>query len=388
MEAGRNLHRGIDLALPDEGAFEVRLRRAGISARIDLLSDVPVEIKTGDEPPPDDLAGERPEYVEQIALYCALLARDRARLVHVQGPADGPPVVRAFDLGYHDPAVLSEELERRAASLRAALGSQNASSLPRCRWHALGCEYRAAGLCDCRGDEELPSSVLVDQAQRPTPRDDISDRWARALRKVDLAAPTPGMRRYRDLVYPRRAYFDAVAPAEPPAPRVALTDYPPSDVYDSAVGALEGGPVGEVHRLPEFGWTPEEEVAGWRGEPYIVRTSRAWSRLRADEAVTRFPQYALELGFRCAATGTRRGHLVVAYERAERLHDRLQVLEYSFGSDLASYASLLGERRRTFERALSSSDPSELAVCADWMVPNCPYRASCGCGEGAPRSQR
>ncbi len=52
--------------------MEVRLRREGISCRIDLLSDVPVEIKTGTGSLPADLKVDRPEHVEQLAMYCAL----------------------------------------------------------------------------------------------------------------------------------------------------------------------------------------------------------------------------------------------------------------------------------------------------------------------------
>ena len=80
----------------------------------------------------------------------------------------------------------------------------------------------------------------------------------------------------------------------------------PSDVYDGAVGVLEDGPVGEVHRLLERAGSPDEEVVGFRGVPYIVRTSRAWSRVAAERASARFPQYAVELGLRCAASGTSR----------------------------------------------------------------------------------
>ncbi len=387
MEAGRAIHRGINIALPHEGAFEVRLRRRGVSARIDLLAEVPVEIKTGEDPLPGDLKVERPEYVEQVGFYCALLDRDEARLVHVQRLAQGAPKVRAYDLGFRDPGALGSELEQRATSLREAIALREPSRLPRCRWFSRGCEYRAAGQCDCQGTEPPPSDVLLAGAKDARPREDVAERWASALERIDLGAPSPSVRRYRDLVYPRRAYFDAVSPLEASGPPVAVTDSSVSDVWDGAVGALEGGPAGEVHRLREFGWTPEEEVAGWRGEPYVLRTSRAWSRTRPEEALARFPQYALELGFRCVATATRRGRALLAYERAEEPRDRLQVLEYSFGADIAGYAEELAQRRRGYETALERRTPGSLPACPAWMFPSCPYREGCGCGE-TDRSQR
>ncbi len=389
MEAGRALHRSIDLALEKEGTFEVRLRRGGVSARIDLLSDVPVEIKTGEQPPPDDLVETRPEYVEQVAMYCALIERSEGRLVYVHHPGETNPVVVAVDVAFDETRALRAELDRRATDLRTALGLRTPAALPRCRWFDRGCEYRAASLCDCRGDELEAPGGFADRVVGQVVRGDVKERWERALEARSPSVRAPPVRRYRDLVYPRRAYFETVAPVEPAnVPRTAVGDRPPSDVYDGAVGALEGGAVGDVHRLPETGPTPEEEVAGWRGEPYIVRTSRAWSRVREAEAFARFPQYALELGFRCATTGTRRGRVLLAYERATVPEDRLQVLEYTFGDGVEAYAREYRRRWALFEQALLDAGAGRLPPCAGWMTADCPYRDRCGCAEDASRSQR
>ncbi len=389
MDAGRALHRAIDLALEKEGTFEVRLRRGGVSARIDLLADVPVEIKTGDQLPPDDLVETRPEYVDQLAMYCALVDRTDARLVYVHRPEDAAPAVRAVDVAFDEAKALRTELDRRAGELKTALNLRTPAALPRCRWFDRGCEFRSAGLCDCRGDELEASEPYTDHVVAQVVRGDVQERWEQALSARSEPVVPPPFHRYRDLVYPRRAYFESVEPVE--AARVGrptVGDHTPSEVYDGAVGALEGGAVGDVHRLAETGPTPEEEVAGWRGEPYIVRTSRAWSRVREADALARYPQYALELGFRCATTGTRRGRVLLAYERATAQDDRLQVLEYTFGEQADAYAREYRRRWELLDRALAESRPRTLAACAAWMVAECPYRARCGCAEDSVRSQR
>ena len=61
-----------------------------------------------------------------------------------------------------------------------------------------------------------------------------------------------------------------------------------------------------------------------------MKTTWARARFRETELVRRSPQYALDLGLRCAATGTESGLLVVGFERAETARDRLQVLELRF----------------------------------------------------------
>ena len=191
----------------------------------------------------------------------------------------------------------------------------------------------------------------------------------------------PTLTRFREALYPRRAFFDRTSPAEPVAtPTPEPLPLPPvPDLYARLTEALESGRPGEVARLPPRSDEPEEEVVGFRGHPLLVRTSRAWDRYRPDELVARSPQYALELGLRCAATGSERGHLVVGYERAETDRDRLQVLEVSFAS-VTPFSRLLRERSRGLAGALRDRSPLGLPACPEWMVMDCPYRATCGCG--------
>lgn len=389
MEAGRSLHRSIGQRLAAEGSFEVRLRRDGVAARIDLLADVPVEIKSGEDPLPDDLVTDRPEYVEQMALYCALLGVPSARLVHVQQGTGAPRDVRAFDVAFADVGRLRSELSSRAERLRSALDHQTPEELPRCRWFRAGCEFRTASLCTCTGDEPAPGATIVEEVVGVVARGDVEARWRTTLAPAEIPENRPVARRYRDLVYPRRAYFEITEPVEASeAPKVRPADHPPSYVYDAAVGAVESGPAGEVCRMPERLPSPEEELVGWRGEPFLLRTSRAWTRVRLEELPQRFPQYVTELGFRCAVAGSPRGLLVIAYERATSPDDRLQVVEFSFGSGLADYLGLYRERTAQLAEGLSRHAPDGLPACPGWMTADCPYRERCGCPSEAGRSQR
>ncbi len=389
MDAGREFHRFIGRRLPGEGAFEVRVRRDGVAARIDLLADVPVEIKSSDEALPDDVVADRPEYVEQMALYCALLGRPSARLVHLRHGAEPVVDVRALDIAFGDPSTLRAELSARSGQLREAIDRKSPDRLPRCRWFRAGCEFRAAGICTCTGGEPPTTAAIAEQVVGVVARGDVEGRWQSALAEPAPSAPVPVARRYRDLVYPRRAFFEITDPGWPREPaRVRPADHPPSGVYDGAVGAVEGGPVGEVCRMFERRRSPEEELAGWKGEPFLLRTSRAWSRVPVEQLFERFPQYAVELGFRCAVAGTERGRLVLAYERAATPADRLQVVEYSFGPGLGPYARLYEARTELLAQAVVERSPAGLAACPGWMTTDCPYRDRCGCPAESGLSQR
>ncbi len=386
LELGRAWHRRIGDAMASEGRLEVRLRRGGVAGRIDLLADVPVEIKTGGVRPGAAPPQERAEYVEQLAVYCALLGRREGRLVHVALEESAPPSVGVFRMRFRDPAEIVREVERREADLRRAIGASRATDLPRCRWYGPACEYRAAGLCDCTGDEPAASGSIVAEQEAVDEDPSLASRWAG--RFASLEAPSLGpAERFRDGLYPRRSYFrrTVVGPAEAPHARPSGS---PMDAYERAVAALERGPAGEVHRLSTGPGTPEEEVLAWEDAACLVRASRARSRLTVDDVKTRFPQYVLELGFRCAAAATPRGRLLVAYETPTPGELPVQVFDLDLEATVGRFAALWGARREAIAAAVARGRPGELAPCPAWMAVDCPYRASCGCAEAAGRSQR
>ena len=386
QELGRGWHRRVAAALPSEGLYEVRLRRRGVVARIDLLADVPVEIKSGAPVAAEEIFALRPEYIEQLAVYCALIERTLGRIVHLAPDPGGPVTVTAVDVAFDDRERLTQAVDARVAALRAAIRDRAPAALPRCRWFGRGCEYGAAGTCDCTGAEPEAAADLLGRARPPVPRPDVAARWRDGIAAGPPAPARPTLGRFREAIYPRRAYFDrsGAVPAEPEEVSRPVVIGP--DLYDRLQEAIEGGPVGDVARLAVRWEGPEEEVAGFRGRPFLVRTSRAWRRILPSEAGARFPQYLLELAFRCAATGTPDGRVVVAFDRAETDRDRLEVLRYEF-PDLGAVERLWAERVGALERALAARDPSSLPPCPAWMYDGCPYRAACGCAPAA-RSQR
>ena len=383
---GRAWHRWLGDAIASEGRLEVRFRRGGLSGRIDLLSEVPVEIKTGAAPPEGRAPEDWPEQVEQLAIYCAVAGSRVGRLAHLALSDDRPPAISVGELEFRDLEGVSAEVLARERTLRSALDGGRPDRLARCHWFSLGCEFRAAGVCDCRGDEGGERTSIVEHLSRRTPRPEIASRWAGAL------GPTAGpadrsLGHFRDLLYPRRAYFDRAAGRPAIAPPMRPVSGP-GDAYDRAVGALEHGTIGEVHRLSVRREGPEEDVLAWRGSPCLVRSSRVRYRLTADDVQGRFPQYLLDLGFRCAVTGTERATLVVAYDPPLPGELPLQVFRVELTGGTGVFASAWRSRRATFDRALTEAAPGSLPGCPGWMTASCPYRDVCGCPDEPGRSQR
>jgi len=356
--------------------------------RIDVLTDRPIELKTTTlAAGPEELVEDRPEHVEQLAMYCALLGQPTGRLITVVPHGEADAETRTMDIRLGNLAAVSSEMARRADGLRTALTEGKPSNLPRCRWFDRGCEYRGGPTCDCTGTEEEMDPAILREVAEVAAQPEV-DRWlAPRLSEALRSARVPTVSRFRELVYPRRTYFDrrhAAASGEgEPATRPAHS----SDFYGRLLEAVEVGPVGEVARLPSLADEPEEEVAAFRGAPYQARTSRAWTAVTPEGLVTQFPQYALELGFRCVATGTTTARTMVGYERASEPRDRLKVFEFRF-SPVTTFARLWRTRMAGLERARETKNPAKLVACPKWMYEECPYRAECGCGDDPGRSQR
>lgn len=387
LDLGRTVHRLLGGALKDEGRLEVRVRREGTVGRIDLLADVPVEVKTSTTPvAAEELVTARPDQVEQLAMYVALAGGSIGRLVTLE--VDGGEIrgVRALDVRFGEIDSVRREMLERANDLWGAWADRSPGALARCRWFDRGCEFHDAGVCGCTGSEPPPSGVVAEEVAAVAPRPDVAERIAARIRDAARPAGPPRVGRIRELVYPRRAYFERTAPLAPAPPR-ARDPLAPADLYERVRAAIESGPVGDVVRLPPLAQELEEEVAGFRGAPYLVRTSRAKDRASPASLMEAQPQYAFELGLRCVATGTRMGRLVLARERATDPRDQLQVFEMRFGAPTI-FSKLWRERAGDLEAAVRARDPGALPACPAWMYATCPYAAECGCDAAAARSHR
>jgi hypothetical protein len=393
MREGRAWHERIGLRVAPAARREVRLRRGDVRGKADLLGDRITEIKTtATVPDPSVILEERPQYFEQLGLYCALAGRTDARLVVVgTGRAgDGatkPVSVAAYDCRFENLEAVWAEAERRAHALRYAWALGTPRDLPRCSWRDRECEFRVRDVCSCTGAEPPAQYPIRDAARELTLNPGVADAFRRSI--SDAApdgAPEPVIRRFGDLVYPRRTYFERTLAdlseewAEEDGPvsesearwklerwrfRLRLQDA--METADPGSWSVEGVPTGE----------PSEPVDCHEGVPYLLKITRASPVTDPMELLHRSPQYFLELAFRCAALGSRVGRLVLGYPMRPRPEDRVRVYEAEF-DPLDSFRQMALERREAIVRALATRDPSSLTVCPEWMFAYCPYRASCG----------
>jgi hypothetical protein len=387
LDQGRSVHRALGSRLAREGVLEARVRRDGLVGRIDILADLPIEVKTTTAfVDPSALPTYRPDHLEQLAMYCGLLDRPSGRLLSLLTSSAGVTDVQAVDVSFRSASRILAEMQRRAGLLRKAWEVSKVDELPRCPWYDRGCEFEQASVCDCTGEEPFNAQPLTKEVDELSPRSDVEERLRATFAEPQPPDDAPPVGRFREILYPRRTYFERTVPTPPAPARVAPAAHEP-DLYARLSEAVESGPPGEVARLPARSTEPDEEVVGFRGRPVLMRTSRAWARFRADEVVRRAPQYAFELGLRCATTGADSGLVVIGFERAEVDRDRIQVLELRFAS-LTPFSRMYRERSRALSDAVRERTPETLVPCPSWMAEDCPYRTECGCAESASRDTR
>jgi hypothetical protein len=388
LEGGKEAHVRVGHALAPARYREVRLRREGIVGQVDLLEEGPVEIKTTSLPPSAEaLRTSRASYIEQLGMYCALLDQPKGRLLLIGPRAGESEPVAVYDGRFGDLGPIWAEMRARANMLREAIERRTPGGLPRCPWRGRGCEFEAAKLCDCTGVEPLMGSAIRDQLAdltlNPTASAEVVARMSEVGRQ-----PPPVVRRFRDLVYPRRAYFERTEPGvTPPAGTPAFAhSASPEDLYRTISDLLESGPPGEMTREPTPSGEPLESVACFRGDPLLLKVTRTWTVAPPEKLVQDQPQYFVDLALRCAALGRAHGWLALGYERAPDWTAKLRVLDVIW-EPLSAATDLLESRRTLLEASVRAGAMEALPTCPRWMVDGCAYSGRCGCGAPSAASR-
>jgi hypothetical protein len=393
LELGRSLHERAEQVVSPSGRREARLAREGIVGRVDLLADRPIEIKsTGSAwPTASELPNARPQYLEQLGMYCALLDRPEGRLVLLRSHGEGVPEIAVVEATFGDLPATRERMRERAEEYRTAITARDPTGLPRCGWFDRGCEYQSAGVCPCHGDERPMEPIAIGTvgtlANAPIEAAEIRSRWESAV-----AAPGFQFRTYSEAVYPRRTFYERTVELPPGSPTRWVPPVAPGgdaqrSMFLQLRDLLDMEFASEVEERTPPGDLPAEGVLLFRREPWLLKTSRVRAPPDPAELGRKHPTYLIELGLRCAALGRPAGYLCVGYERVAPEAGPVRIYRVEFGTN-GAWRNLLEQRRRAIEASIRAGRPFELTPCPDYMFEGCPYRAYCGEGGVAPAAAR
>ena len=385
---GRRWHELVGPLIAAPEHCEVRLRRDNIVGQLDGLTDWVIEIKSTERTPDlGRLVEDRPGYVLQLALYCALATRTRGRLVLLQppGPERDAGVVVA-DLTFDSLDALWAAAQERAEMLRTAERSGSAGALPRCAWRGRGCEYELANVCDCTGLEPpdpLPALALPVRTERNLGE---ASRLAAALLAAERAPIGDRFRTLTEPLYPRRAFFDRQRGTTESGVRARPGGDPrDAKLYREILTSLEGERIGGEQQLVRD-VTGAGRLLCIEGDPVLLKLYRSDRPTPAEQIARRQIHYRAELAVRAVALDRGHAWLVVGFPRLPPSSPPAQVLGAEI--DLVAARAWLSSRSRELADALEQDDPRRVEACPTWMYDDCPYRVDCGCGAvaTAPRS--
>lgn len=381
MWAGSDFHKVFGQAVYPEAYQEWYINKEGIAGRVDIFKDFPIEVKRTTTPLEEDILTSRPENIEQLGMYSALIGIDRGHLIYYVCNSNGGEI-RAYEVVFKDLTAIWKEMKARRELLLDAWTRDDPSGLPMCTWQGKGCECEIAKKCDCASLGNGFDYNIVDQVSKFTLIQGEGDRLSKLI-SMYMTRPRLNIS-FWDILFPRKYYF-----------RVS-GDVKPEPVFDpsqlrwrnekrSIENAIKHGSGSEFETI--YSEVSDERLAvlNYRGKPTIISQPTLRSPLSLDKnAISKFLGDAVKiLGMGCALTGSDSGRLITYYQKVPDEASRLAVYNIKFTDEgLASYRKLMDERLNKIRLATGSGNFSVLPTCPkvkceyrDWT---CPYLNECG----------
>ncbi|MGA8848947.1 MAG: hypothetical protein WB564_03885 [Dehalococcoidia bacterium] len=377
MWAGTGFHKTFGSAVSSEEYLEQFVEAEGIVGKIDIYEKIPVEVKTTSTPiDTKDLLQNRPTYIEQLGMYCAMVNAHEGEIIIYQRPAEeSPSPLLVYHVTFPDLEAIREEMRRRRDLLVQALISNDPSNLPVCPWFNRQCDY--SQVCDCATTSvqasykiaELAGEIYVD-----------STTCEQLLSKMAGAQPSQ-LFGINDIVFPRKAYFErlklqeiALGEEVREEKEEYLRSMDERGFLDALRDSLRYGAPGEAQRIPVKHAPLADMVQIWQNLPTILRDPKFSSLVERERLPRTFPHYFLRLGFDCALTENAKGRLLLYYVRVPKEDAKLMVYDVNFRNLNAVKAEAL-RRLELLEKATSQL---QLPKCPSWMCSYCDYRLECG----------
>ncbi len=376
MWAGTGFHKTFGSAVSSEEYLEQFVEAEGIVGKIDIYEKVPVEVKTTSTPlDTKDLLQGRPNYIEQLGMYCAMVNAHEGEIIIYQRPAEQSASISplaVYHVSFPDLKAIREEMRRRRDLLVQALIANDPSNLPVCPWSNKQCDY--SQVCDCATTSVPASREIADLAGEISVD---STACQQLLNKMAGAQPSQ-LFGINDIVFPRKAYFERIKPTEEVREEKEehLRSMDELGFLDALRDSLRYGAPGKAERIPVRQAPLADLVQIWQKLPTILRGPKFSSLVDRERLPRAFPHYFLRLGFDCALTENTKGRLLLYYVRVPKEDAKLMVYDVNFRNLNAVKAEAL-RRLELLERATS---PLELPKCPSWMCSYCNYRLECGEG--------
>jgi len=379
MWAGTGFHKTFGSAVSSEEYLEQFVEAEGVVGKVDIYDRIPVEVKTTSTPvDPDNLLRQRPTYVEQLGMYCAMVNAHDGEIIVYQRQVDessSTSPLLVYHVTFADLEAVRSEMRRRRDLLLEALVSNDPVNLPACIWFNRQCDY--SRVCDCKTTSQKAAHEIAAMAS-----DIYLDSTTCQQLLSKMAGPHPSrVFRINDIVFPRKAYFDrlkAREAAQAEEVREDKEEYLRSmdqrGFLDALRDSLRYGAPGDAQRIPVRHASLSDLVQIWQNMPTILRDPKFSSLVERERLPRTFPHYFLRLGFECALTDHSRGRLLTYYVKVPKEDAKLMVYDVTF----KNLDAIRAEALRRVELLDKAQTATELPKCPSWLCSYCDYGVECG----------
>ncbi len=175
MAYGNKLHRLANIwfrdipgYIVDEGVVDGALVNVkGVRGKIDaLMGENILEIKTKENLPgkdPSEIIENYLQDVEQLVFYSVLYKKPKEINYLIFISQKHPHDLLSFKIKVKNPHLIKEVIRSRIKRLEKAIGDKNPSSLPKCKYHEVGCHLK--DLCSCEDLKDFADKKVLENIE-------------------------------------------------------------------------------------------------------------------------------------------------------------------------------------------------------------------------------
>lgn len=364
MMTGTGFHDEFEMAISREEFREQSIEREGIKGKVDIYEHIPIELKTTSS---FGKIEERAYYLEQIAMYCAMVEKEKGQLIVYQKDKKN---LRVFDVEIKNFDKIFGEMLNRKNLLEKALTEDNPNILPKCSWHNKNCQYQKENICNCNNAEKNWEYSLLNFIEKIEENEKLAKEYEKKLIKEikKILKITP-----YSLTFPRKAYFNFVNEKQEKA--------------DEKLGDFANK--GLLKKLNEIIFESSTQIQ-FLGQnitiysefPIILRTPSSQFITKRENLLEQYPHYFYRLALECSFCGKIKGRIVLFYKKIKSEVEGANFMVYDvYFKNLDELKNYSENFNSVFENAINKKDFSLLPKCYGcdgWLGKLCEYKEECG----------
>lgn len=366
-----------------------------VSGKVDyFVNNSIIELKTKSEgvDSVDKVINEYPHDLEQLLIYESIYTeRENTHYLVFTKEADSfkDRKIYAYKVKVNNEQVIRDFLIRRRDMLDEALRVRNTTDLPQCRYFSGECQYKEAGVCNCKNLEK-ESAGIFERSVEVSFDEDLSARIKSENDSASMDSYSADLDYLWNVILPMKYYhkiysfsedeeleFVETSPEKQAARAMVenATYHSGITVKGDLLNELKEKDVINVGKHRKFLCAAIPSVSsGMIPIPYIIKISYTDKEIFSDDW---FPSiYSAEAVLKAVNSGSRCSAVIVHYPNLDN-----KTVVYVICADTGKVKHAVESIKEEVKKAYRAGKPDNLPLCPDYMRTKCEY-SSCYCVVG------